>query len=30
MAIDSPAFQCSSFREDAVVILGRGNSDPVE
>jgi hypothetical protein len=24
MALDSPAFQCSSFPEDAVVILGRG------
>jgi hypothetical protein len=30
LAIDSPVFQCSSFPKDAVVILGRGNSDPVE
>jgi hypothetical protein len=30
MALDSPAFQFSSFPEDAVVILGRGNSDPAE
>jgi hypothetical protein len=30
MALDRPDFQSSSFPEDAVVVLGRGNSDPVE